>query len=325
MFKGETLFITGGAGFIGANLIKRLVADNEIHVYDNLSRNALHLLELKGHPNLKMIKGDVLDFQNLKAAIPVKTTMVLHMAAIAGINTVTKSPIRTLEVNMFGTYNVLRALEEKSLIPNIKRFVDFSTSEVYGVEAFNASERSPSTVRINGEPRWSYAVSKLASEYLAHSYALQHGLCIAIVRPFNVYGPGQIGEGAIRNLILRCLRGEPLEIQGEGNQVRSWCFVDDMVKATILVLTCGNAQGESFNIGNPRATLTIRSLAEKIIQLTGSVSSITHVPRVPDVELRVPDISKARELLRYEPEVDIDEGLRRTIEWYDTQLSRGKE
>jgi len=280
---------------------------------------------IEDHSNLKVIKGDVLDYQNLKSNIPVKTTMVIHMAAIAGINTVTQSPLLTMEVNMFGTYNVLRALEEKGLLPNIKRFVDFSTSEVYGVEAFKAKESTSSMVRLNGEPRWSYAVSKLASEYLTHSYAKQYGLCNAIVRPFNVYGHGQIGEGAIRNLILRCLRGEPLIIQGDGNQVRSWCFVDDMVEGTILVLTSEKAAGESFNIGNPRATMTIRSLAEKIIQLTESTSTITYAPREADVDLRVPDISKARELLRFEPKVDIDEGISRTITWYNDRLARGEE
>lgn len=325
MLTGETVFITGGAGFIGSNLIRRLIANNKIVVWDNLTRNALTQWGLQDHSNLTVIRGDVLDFEKLKAALPDGTTFVLHMAAIAGIHTVTKSPVRTMEVNMIGTYNLLRALTERGLIPQIKRFVDFSTSEVYGVEAFHAGDQTPSSVKLTGEPRWCYAVSKLASEYLTHSHAVQHGLRAAIVRPFNVYGPGQIGEGAIRTLVLRCLRGEPLVIQGDGNQVRSWCFVDDMVDGALLVLTNERAVGQSFNIGNPRATLTIRSLAEKILHFTGSSSPVTYVPRAADVDLRVPDISKARELLGYEPKVDLDEGIGQTIAWYRERLARGEE
>lgn len=323
--KGETLFVTGGAGFIGSHLIRRLINENEVVVWDNLARNALALWGLEAHENLRLIRGDILDYPGLKEALPASTTVVLHMAAIAGIDTVTKSPVRTMEVNMLGTYNLLRALEERKLLSKVKRFVAFSTSEVFGVAAFNAREDTPSSVKLTGEPRWCYAVSKLASEYLTHSYAWQHGLRVAIVRPFNVYGPGQVGEGAIRNLVLRCLRGEPLVIQGDGTQVRSWCFIDDMIDGTLLVLTNERAVGQSFNIGNPRATLTIRSLAEKIIHLTGSSSPITHVPRASDVDLRVPDISKARELLGYEPKVDLDEGVRRTLTWFRERLARGEE
>jgi len=323
--SGETLFITGGAGFIGANLIKRLASNNDIFVWDNLTRNALSSLGLLNHPRVTLIQGDILDYHGLLNALPEDTTVVLHMAAIAGIDTVTRSPVRTMEVNMLGTYNILRALVEKGLVPQVKRFVDFSTSEVFGVAAFHAGDQTPSAVKLSGEPRWCYAVSKLAGEYLTHSYARQHDLRVCIVRPFNVYGPGQIGEGAIRNLILRCLRNEPLLIQGDGTQVRSWCFVDDMVDATILAVASERAVGQAFNIGNPKATLTIRSLAEKIKALTGAGSSITHTSRSADVDLRVPDISKARELLGYEPKVDLEEGIRRTITWYRERLVRGEE
>lgn len=324
ILSGETVFITGGAGFIGSHLIRRLIADNVIVVWDNLARNALHLWGLQDHPHLTSVQGDILDYENLKAALPEGTTLVLHMAAIAGIDTVAKEPVRTMEVNAIGTYNILRALGERGLLPQIKRFVEFSTSEVFGVNAFQAGDQTPSSVKLTGEPRWCYAVSKLTGEYLAHSFARERGLRMTIVRPFNVYGPGQVGEGAIRNMVLRCLRGEPLMIQGDGNQVRSWCYVDDMVNAVLLTLTEERAVGQAFNIGNPRATLTIRSLAEKIVQLTESASPIIHVPRAADVDLRVPDITKARELLGYEPKVDLDEGIRSTSAWYRERLMRGE-
>lgn len=322
MLEGKTIFITGGAGFIGANLIKRLINSNKIYVLDTLTRNALSALGIDGYPNLKIIKGSVLDYESLKSNIPSETDIVLHMAAIAGIDTVTKNPVLTMEVNMIGTHYVLRALLERGLISRLERFVGFSTGEVFGTTAFRVTEDTPSTLQLDGEARWTYAVAKLASEYLLYSYYKEHGLRAVVIRPFNIYGIGQIGEGAIRQLVLRALRNEPITIYGDGSQIRSWCYVDDMVEGILLALTKDTAIGQAFNIGNPRATLTILNLAEKIIQLTHAQSRITFLPKTVDVELRIPDISKARKLLGFEPKVDLDEGLRNTIAWYRERLEK---
>jgi len=183
----KTIFITGGAGFIATRLIKRLIAANEVVVYDDLSRNALKGSGLWNHPNLKVIQGDVLDYGLLKGSIPQDVDLVLHMAAIAGIDTVLKNPVKTMEVNMLGTYHVLKALQELKLLDKLERFIGFSTSEVFGINAFRVDEKCSTNLQPVGEARWTYSVSKLAGEHLTYSYYTQFGLRAVTVRPFNVY------------------------------------------------------------------------------------------------------------------------------------------
>ena len=321
MIKGKKLFITGGAGFIGTSLIKRLIADNEVIVYDNLSRNALKDSGLWNHPNLKVIQGDVLDYEFLKKSLPQDLDLFLHMAAIAGIDTVIRDPVKTMEVNMIGTYHVLKALRELKLLDRVERFINFSTSEVFGINAFRVDEKASTNLQPVGEARWTYSVSKLAGEHLTYSYCKQFGLRAVTVRPFNVYGPGQVGEGAIHHFVVRAIKNEPLIVHGEGDQIRSWCYIDDMVDGILLCLEKEEAIGEVFNIGNPKGTITILGLAEKVIQLAHSSSRIVHVPKTyVDVELRIPSIEKAKNLLGFEPKVDLNEGIKRTIEWYKSKI-----
>ncbi len=322
MIKHKRIFITGGAGFIGTSLIKRLISDNQVVVYDNLSRNALKDSGLWEDPNLKIVQGDILDYKHVKTNIPSNVDLILHMAAIAGIDTVIKNPVKTMEVNMIGTYHVLKAIQELALFDRVERFIDFSTSEVFGINASHVNEESSTNLQPVGEARWTYSVSKLAAEHLTHSHHKQFSLRAVSVRPFNVYGPGQIGEGAIHHFVVRAIRNEPLIIHGEGDQIRSWCYIDDMVDGILLCLEKEEAIGEVFNIGNPRGTITILGLAEKVIQLVGSASKTTHVPRnYVDVELRIPSIEKARNVLGFEPKVDLNEGIRKTIEWYKTKIT----
>jgi len=304
------IFITGGAGFIGTALAKKLIK-HEVVIYDNFSRPfADHLI---WYPQCIRYVGDVLDYDLLKESIHPDTDLVIHMAAIAGIDTVIKNPVKTMEVNMIGTYHLLKALKELKLIEKLKGFINLSTSEVFGINAFRSDEKSSTNFQPVGEARWTYSVSKLAGEYLVHSYYKQ-----AInVRPFNIYGPGQVGEGAIHSFVINAIKNEPLIIQGEGDQIRSWCYIDDMVDGLLLCLEKKEAIGEIFNIGNPRGTITILGLAEKIIQLAGSSSEIFHVPKTyVDVDFRMPNIKKAKMLLGFEPKIDLNEGIARTIEWY---------
>lgn len=321
MIEGKKIFITGGAGFIATNLIKRLIAKNKIYAFDNFSRNALEGSGLENHPNLNIIKGDIFDYEFLKKHIPQETDLVLHMAAIAGIDTVIKDPVKTIEVNVIGTYNILKALRELKLIGKINRFIYFSTSEVFGIQAFRLDEKSPTQLQPVGEARWTYAVSKLTGEHLTHSYFKQYGLRTVVIRPFNIYGPGQVGEGAIHHFVVRAIKNEPLIIHGDGDQIRSWCYIDDMVDAILLCMEKEEAIGEVFNIGNPKGTITILGLAEKIIQLCQSSSQIIHVPKTyVDVELRIPSIEKAKNILFFEPKVSLNERLKRTIEWYRNKI-----
>jgi UDP-glucose 4-epimerase len=164
-------------------------------------------------------------------------------------------------------------------------------------------------------------VSKLAEEHLAYAYFKQMGLPTVSVRPFNVYGPGQVGEGAIRTFVLRALKNEPLEIHGDGTQIRAWCYIDDLVDGVLRALTNPKAVGESFNIGNKRAVTTIYGLANAVIRILDSKSEIRFVRRLSaDIELRIPRVEKAKRILGFEAKVDLEEGIRLTAEHYRRYL-----
>jgi nucleoside-diphosphate-sugar epimerase len=313
MLQNATILITGGAGFIGTSLVRRLVDHNRIRIFDNLRRNALAESGLAKHPNIELIVGDVRDASALREAMQ-GAHYVVHMASIAGVDTVLKHPVLTMEVAIEGTMNALRAAVE---VGTVKRFLDFSTSEVFGTYAFRVREADVTSLGAVGEARWTYAVSKLATEHLAHNYWKEHQLPTCSIRPFNIFGPGQIGEGAIHAFVVRALRNEPLHVHNEGDQIRSWCYIDDIVDGILLAMTRVEAIGQAFNIGNPRSTITIYQLAHLIARLANSTSEVVSVKwDFADVELRVPDVRKAEKLLGFRPKVELEEGLKRTLDWY---------
>jgi UDP-glucose 4-epimerase len=307
---GKRTFITGGAGFIGSRLITRLVDDNEIVVFDTFDRDALSGLGIADHRNLTVIKGDVLDLAGLREAMT-GCDIVVHCA---GIDTVIKKPTRTMAVNMIGSANVL---EEASRLPSCSRVVCFSTSEVFGQHAMSVAETDKTVIGAVGEARWTYAVSKLAEEHMAIAYFKERGLPTSVVRPFNVYGPRQVGEGALKIFIQRALHGEPLMIHGDGTQIRAWCYIDDMVDGVLLAMTHPNAVGESFNIGNRRSIETIFGLANTVVRVLNSSSTIEFVRKDhADVELRIPSVAKARDILGFEAKVGLEEGIARTADYF---------
>lgn len=311
MLEGQTLFITGGAGFIANSLIRHYVERNRIIVYDNFSRDTLTGSDVGTHPNVVIIKGDVLDSELVRRSMA-GADVVIHAAAVAGIDTVIKDPVKTMRVNMIGTANVLEAAQAHG----VKRFVDFSTSEVFGSMAFRSSEADDTVAGSAGEARWTYAVSKLAGEHLALAYWRQYGMPTVTVRPFNVYGPGQTGEGAMQVFIRRALRGDTIQIHGDGNQIRAWCYVDDFVDGIIRCLERSEAVGESFNLGNARAVITIFGLAATILRVLKSDSRIEFTPPLSaDIAIRVPSVEKAHDLLGFKAKVDLEEGILRTAEW----------
>ena len=317
MIQGKTIFITGGAGFIASTLIARLADRNKIVVYDNDTRDTLSGTPWATHKNLTRIRGDVLDFDKLKAGMR-GAQIVVHAAAIAGIDSTLRNPVTTMRVNMIGTANALEAAQQ---VGGIERFLEFSTSEVFGSQAFKVGEDASTVTGAVGEARWTYAVSKLATEHWAFSYLRQFGLPACSVRPFNIYGPGQVGEGAIHRFIMQALKGEEITIHNDGSQIRAWCYVDDMVEGVMRALLIPDAVGHAFNIGNPRSVLTVYQLALEIVRLSKSASKIAFVPwGNTEVELRIPNIDKARRILGYEPAVDLEPGLLRTIEWYRQKL-----
>lgn len=311
--EGKKIFITGGAGFIGSTLVERLVHQNQITVYDSFRRDSLSRSPVKDHVNLTIVEGDILDSLKLSNAMT-GHEIIVHCAAIAGIDTVIERPTETMRINMVGTALVLEAAKS---LDSLERLVDFSTSEVFGQSAFRADEGDTTHVGAVGEARWTYAVSKLAGEHLAKAYHQEFGMPVVTLRPFNVYGPGQVGEGALRTFVLRALKNETIEIHGDGNQIRAWCYVDDFVEGLMRCIIDPDAIGESFNIGNARAVVTIYGLAQAVVRVLESQSEIQFSRKnYVDVELRVPSVDKARRLLGFEAEVDLEEGLRRTADYY---------
>jgi len=314
MLEGKRIFVTGGAGFIGTTLARELVERNEVIAFDNLHRDALSGTELGDHENYTLIQGDVLDADALRAAAEGATHFV-HCAAIAGVDTVLQSPVRVMRVNVIGTYNALEAA--LATLGSIERFVDFSTSEVFGTHAFRVEEGQVSTIGSVGEARWTYAVSKLAGEHMAHAYHDELGLPAVTLHPFNVYGPGQIGGGAIRAFIENAVADRDLTVRGDGSQIRAWTYVTDMVRGVLACLEHPDAAGQTFNIGNPRSTVTVYDLAQRIKRISGTRGEIVFAPLdYVDVELRIPNVEKARTVLGWEPEVELDDGLEKTIAWY---------
>jgi UDP-glucose 4-epimerase len=313
VIENKTIFVTGGAGFIGTTLASRLIDRNTIVGYDNLRRNTLQYLpELASHSNFRLVKGDVLDLASLTEAMR-GADIVIHSAGIAGIDTVLKSPVQTMRVNMLGTANVLEAAREVGVTG---RFIDFSTSEVFGPVAFMSNESDQPVARSAGEARWTYAVSKLAGEHLALGYLREHKLPVVIVRPFNIYGPGQTGEGALQVFVARALANEEIRINGDGSQIRAWCYVDDFVECLIRCMASPAAVGESFNIGNSRAVITMLGLANMVCRVLGSSSRIVHDPPLSaDIQVRIPSVRKTQQLLGFSARVDLEEGIRRTAEY----------
>jgi UDP-glucose 4-epimerase len=313
MIKNKKVFITGGAGFIANALIGRLIEDNAIVVYDNFFRDTLSGSPYASHRNLKIVHGDVLDYPTLCRSME-KADIVVHAAAIAGIDTVIKSPTKTMRVNMIGTANVLEAARENHLKD---RFIVFSTSEVFGSFAFKPTEDSDTVSGSAGEARWTYAVSKLAGEHLSIAYYREYGLPVVGIRPFNVYGPGQTGEGAIQVFIKHALKNEDLEIHGDGNQIRAWCYIDDFVDCLMRCMERPEAVGESFNIGNARAVMTTYGLAQTVCRVLNSQSRIIFNPPLSaEVELRIPSVEKAFKILGFKANIDLDEGILKTADYY---------
>ena len=319
MIKDKTILFTGGAGFIGTALTKRLHENNRIVIFDNLHRDAVSSTGLLDKPNVTLVRGDVRNFDELSRAAK-DSNIIIHMASIAGVDTVMKRPVETMETALEGTLNALRVAKVRGR--KLERFIDFSTSEVFGRFAFRVQEGDVTTLGAVGEARWTYAVSKLATEHLAYTYFKQFDVPTLSIRPFNVYGPGQVGEGAIHTFIVRALKKEEIHIHNDGDQIRSWCYIDDMIDGVLLCMEKKQAVGHSFNIGNPRSTVTIFHLAKIIHKLVDCPTPMKHVKwDFPDVELRVPDISKARTLLGFAPTVDIEDGLQKTIKWYRSKLN----
>jgi UDP-glucose 4-epimerase len=317
--RGKTILITGGAGFIGSSLAERLAAENQVVLFDrSFNEQPVTFSSVLGNPNVRKVEADIMS-GNVLGELAASADIVVHAAAIVGVGRVCNHPRETLETNFVGTSRLLQALEKN---PRLERVVYFSTSEVFGVNSFRVHENTPAAVGPAAEARWSYAIAKLAGEHLAKSYHRETGMPIVTVRPFNIFGPRRLGAHAIRSFVLNALSGRPLEVHGDGSQIRSWCYIEDFCDALVQMMVRPEAIGEDFNIGNPRNTLTILQLAQKIVMLTGArVPIVFHETNIPDIDIRVPSLEKAQRLLGYDCKFDMDRALSLTVDWYRRNLS----
>ena len=307
------ILLTGGAGFIGVALAERLVKDNHVILLDtNFDHNAFAFSNLKSNRNIELANVDILDMQEV-ARVAQDAQIVVHMAAMVGVQEVIHNALYTLDVNYIGTSNVLKAVSQSS---HCERLIFFSTSEIFGTNAFGIAENGNAVLSSVQDVRWCYCVSKLAAEHLALSYYRQKGLPVVVVRPFNVFGPKRVGDHVVLRFILKALNNEDLEVYGDGTQVRAWCYIDDFCNALLRCIEVKEAVGQAFNIGSPRNTITIYELAKKIISMCDSKSKIVFKALdFTDIDIRVPSTSKARDILGFVPEIELEEGLAKNIEW----------
>lgn len=283
-------------------------------VFDNMRRNAL--AQLGALPStVRVLEGDILDAAAVARAASGQE-LVVHLAAIAGTRSVDHDAVMTSTVNVIGTLNCLTA----GANARARRCVVFSTSEVYGRFALDVDETAPSQVPpADDSGRWGYAASKLAAEHLALGFHRAGRIETVVVRPFNIYGPRQVGEGAVGDMVAAAVRGGPIVVKGDGTQIRSWCYIDDLISATFAMLEKPGAAGRIFNIGNPDASVTSDQLAGLVARLAGGVP-IERVPaQGPDVQERRPSIERASGLLGFRPSVGLEDGVRRTMDWHRSQ------
>jgi len=318
VFEGKRALITGGAGFIGSWLCDVLVKTGaRVTCLDNfstgLNENIEHLLNKKG---FNLIKQDVECLDDTVG----RFDFILHLASRASPEEHQQQPIETLKVNSLGSFRVI----EQTLKSNATVLFT-STSEVYGdAQLVPTPESYWGNVNPTG-PRSGYDEGKRFAEALFTAHHREHGLDIRILRVFNSYGPRLRADGiygrAISRFILQSLQNQPLTVYGDGTQSRSFCYITDTVLGILKALTNKRAKGEIFNIGNTHE-IKILSLAKTIRKLTGSKSKIVFQPLPPeDPKRRCPDITKAKRLLNWQPEVPLEEGLNKTIQWFKPKLA----
>tara|TARA_B100000315_G_C14560633_1_gene580383 strand:+ start:90 stop:1049 length:960 start_codon:yes stop_codon:yes gene_type:complete len=314
VINNKNILITGGAGFIGTALCKKLVKNNKITVFDNLTRNSMKHTNLEKNKNIRFIIGDIRNINQIKEASK-GMNIILHLAAIAGVSEYYSNPKRVIDVNYNGTSNLLNVIQGDK---NIELFLDMSTSEIYGTNAHFVSEvDSPSSFPPN-DMRSVYAKSKNLAEQLAFCYAQEYNLPVISVRPFNIYGPGQIGEGAISNMIQNAINNDDLFVTGDGSAVRAWCYIDDFIKAIIRLIDIRNdIKSEAYNIGNSSEVQTTLNLAKIIIRITKSQSKIKFVDHIgTEIPIRIPDTSKIVKTINFKPNVDLEMGIANTADWW---------
>ena len=315
------VLITGGAGFIGSHLANRhLALGDQVYVVDNLSTGSLANIEpFRGHPAFRFTEADIRQWKGLAEAVA-WADRIYHMAAVVGVKKVLEDPVDVMATNMSGTEHILRAAHHGGWNPQV---IIASTSEVYGFNANSSFAETDSIVLPSaGRLRWTYAVTKLADEFLAFAYARKYGLNIVVARLFNTIGLNQVGHYGmvVPTFVNQAVNDEPITIYGEGAQTRSFCDVRDTVVALDHLAGCPAAWGEVVNVGNDQE-ISIRGLAELIVRRARSKSPLhfssyadAYGEEFEDVTHRRPQLNKLRALTGFAPEWSLNDTLDDLIE-----------
>ena len=314
------IVVTGGAGFLGSHLCERLLGDgHEVLCVDNFHTGRLQNVEpLRAQPRFGLLRHDVTQPLPMSLAGPVDE--IYNLACPASPVHYQGDPVGTVRTNVLGALNLLALAEQSGA-----RVLQASTSEVYG-DPQQHPQREDYWGHVNPiGPRACYDEGKRCAETLFFDTHRTRGVTIKVARIFNTYGPRmRVDDGrVVSNFIVQALRNEPITLHGDGQQTRSFCYVDDLVEALCRWMASPPALTGPLNLGNP-GEFTVRELAEQVIALTGSRSPLVHRPLPPDDPVRRrPDIGQAQALLGWQPIVPLQEGLRRTIEWFDRELTQG--
>ncbi len=315
----KKILITGGAGFIGSHLAEELLQKgNQVAVLDDLSTGSLeNIFHLKNDHNFRFILGSVMDEARIDELVR-DCDEVYHLAAVVGVKLVFENPVQTIVVNVKGTENALN-----SCLRFAKKILVVSTSEVYGKDVDPQLKKFHEGLDLSLGPslRWSYACSKALDEYLALAYHRKMGLPVVVVRIFNTVGPRQSGAYGmvIPRMVSQALSGQPITVYGDGEQVRSFCWIKDTIRALTGLMAKPEASGGVFNIGSEEG-ITINELARKIKDRAQSASQIVHIPYhqaygkdFEDIRFRVPDTSRLRSCLPFKPTLSLDQILDQVI------------
>ena len=311
--------ITGGGGFIGSHLAEKLISrGDQVVVLDDFTSGNLRNLSLI-QDKVKIINGSVLDSLLVNDMVE-SCDFVINLAAVLGVFNIVGKPLESLKVNLLGTQNVLEAVNRLN-----KPILVASTSEIYGKN--DKGMLNEEDDRVIGHPllsRWSYSEAKALDESLAYFYYLENKLPIRIVRFFNTVGPRQVGQYGmvLPRFVSAAIKNEPIQVYGSGDQIRCFCHVSDVIRALLLVIDSDKAIGEVYNIGNNQQ-VSILDLAKKVIEITGSKSEIIKTPYseaysagFEDMQRRVPDISKIKNVFGWSPEIGLEQIIRDIVDFH---------